>query len=482
MKSRIALIFAALFASCVLAQPIDSLWSRTFGGTDWDECYSVQQTSDGGYILAGYTASFGSGSRDFWLVKTDESGDSLWSRTFGGTADDECYAISQTSDGGYILGGKTRVYDATSDDGWLVKTDANGDSLWSRGFGGNSTDRVYGVLEVSDGYVIAGQTYSFSMSGQMWMVKTDFDGDSLWSRTYGAYDDDACYAIAQTSDGGYILAGKAWTFDGGRYDFSLVKTNASGDTLWSRTYGGDQDDVCYAVQQTSDGGYILGGNSQSYGVGSPDIWLVKTDAGGDSVWSRVFGGSSVDMCRSVIQTPDGGYTLAGYTHSFGVGNGDAWVGKVSADGDSLWSQTFGGSVGEERFNSLQQTADGGYIFGGVTGSFSAGQFDFWLVKTGPDPTSVDPYAVPSPYSYRLEAFPNPFNAATTLSFTLPKSSQIVLSAYDVLGRETALIADARYAAGSHSISWQCPDCASGVYLITLTGDGFHAVQKAVLLR
>jgi len=384
MRRILTVMFLFVVPMLAFAQPPDSLWSRTFGGSSVDECYAIQQTADGGYILGGQTYSFGAGDYDFWLVKADECGDSLWSQTYGGTDGDQCASVQQISDGGYILAGSTQSYGEPWGDLFLVKTNAIGDQLWSRTYGGGAEDGCRSVRQTPDsGYILGGFTRSFGAGGyDFWLVKTDEEGGDLWSRTFGGSGEDVCYSMQQTSDDGYILAGFTDSFGAGLRDFWLVKTNAGGDSLWSRTFGGSGDDECFTVQQTSDDGYILAGYTESFGAGSCDFWLVKTNADGDSLWSRTFGGNDYDFCFSIQQTSEGGYILAGFTSSFGAGFYDSWLVKTDSFGDSLWSRTFGGSELDECF-SVQQTSDGGYIMAGATYSFGAGNHDFWLVRAMP---------------------------------------------------------------------------------------------------
>ncbi|MBU1708281.1 right-handed parallel beta-helix repeat-containing protein, partial [bacterium] len=385
MRNALMLFLILGISVLAFADPPDSLWSHTYGASDWEECLSAQQTTDGGYILAGYTQSVG--DKDFWLVKTDAGGIEEWSYTYGGSSSEICYSVQQTSDNGYILAGYTQSFGAGGYDIWLVKTNANGDSLWSRTFGGSNREHCWSVKQTSDGgYILGGFTQSFGTGNEdFWIVKTDANGDSLWSRTFGGIGSEECISIQQTSDGGYAGGGYTTSYGAGVADFWFVKMNANGDSLWSRTYGGNNSEFGYSIEQTTDGGYIFGGYTQSFGSGNYDFWLVKTNTNGDSLWSRTYGGSAGEECYSVQQTTDGGYVLGGYTQSFGAGATDYWMVKADTDGDSLWALSFGG-YSYDRGVSVRQTNDTGYIIGGYTQSFGAGARDFWVVKTGPDPS------------------------------------------------------------------------------------------------
>jgi uncharacterized delta-60 repeat protein len=356
-------------------------WNRTFGGTYGELAYSVQQTSGGGYIIAGITWSYGAGYGDFWLVKTDSSGKEEWNRTFGGTYEDRAHSVQQTSDGGYIIAGTTDSYGAGHNDFWLVKTDSSGKEEWNRTFGGTYWDRAYSVQQTSDGgYIIAGTTDSYGAGHyDFWLVKTDSSGKEEWNRTFGGIDWDEAYSVQQTSDGGYIIAGYTDSYGVGSSYFWLVKTDSSGKEEWDRTFGGTYKDRAYSVQQTSDGGYIIAGYTHSYGAGSGDFWLVKTDSSGKEEWDRTFGGTYWDRAHSVQQTSDGGYIIAGETESYGAGSIDFWLVKTDSSGKEEWNRTFGGTDGDWT-ESVQQTSDGGYIIAGTTDSYGAGYGDFWLIK------------------------------------------------------------------------------------------------------
>jgi hypothetical protein len=256
-------------------------WAKTYGGTDEDYVYSVQQTSDGGYIVAGATWSFGAGWRDIFLIKTDANGNVQWAKTYGGGSDDYAYSVQQTSDGGYIVAGETRSFGAGWRDIFLIKTDVNGNVQWAKTYGGGSDDYAYSVQQTSDGgYIVVGGTSSFGAGlSDIFLIKTDANGNIIWAKTYGGTDRDSAYSVHQTSDGGYILAG--WTRSFGAGDAFLVKTDANGNIIWAKTYGGGSDDYAYYVQQTSDGGYILAGWTSSFGASWLNIFLIKTDANGN---------------------------------------------------------------------------------------------------------------------------------------------------------------------------------------------------------
>ena len=417
------LAFVSVTAGCASgATAPEEAWNQTFGGTGYDGAHSVQQTSDGGYILAGWTRSYGAGYDDFWLVKTDANGNEHWNKTFGGSNYEDAGSVQQTADGGYILAGMTKSYGDGIGDFWLVKTDSDGNKQWDKTFGITGRyDRAYSAQQTADGgYIGGGYTSSYGAGDyDFWLVKTDANGNKQWNETFGGTDGDWAYSVQQTSDGGYILAGCTCSYGAGGEDVWLVKTDANGNKQWDKTFGGTGYERAWSVQQTADDGYILAGWTRSYGAGGEDGWLVKTDSNGNKQWDKTFGGTGSDKAYSVQQTADGGYVLAGYTESYGAGGEDVWLVKTDSSGNKQWDKTFGGT-GSERAGSVQQTADGGYILAGWTESYGAGDYDLWLIKVkGEEPTEPSISIYTDKYEY------SPGDTMTvTLGFKNPTTSSV----------------------------------------------------------
>jgi len=445
-------------------------WTRTYGGTNNEIGCFVQQTSDGGYIISGFTRSFGAGNEDVYLIKTNGSGDTLWTKTYGGTGYDRGYSVRQTLEGGYIIAGYTDSYGAGSFDVYLIKTNTSGDTLWTRTYGGTSWDYGFSTQQTRDsGYIIAGYTNSYGAGyNDVYLIKTKPSGDTLWTRTYGGPYWDFGFSVQQTTDGGYIIAGTFHFYGTTWYDVYLIKTNASGDTLWTKTYGGMRDECAESVQQTSDGGYILVGYTDSYGAGSQDVYLLKTNNDGDILWTRTYGGSGDDQGWSVQQTQDGGYIIAGYTDSYGAGNGDFYLIKTNASGDTLWTKTYGGSSSDAGW-SVRQTVDGGYIIAGVTASFGTGGYDVYFVKTDAN-GNVGTERGQGFERPRVQVFkitPNPF-----ISFaSVPGHEAERFSLYDVSGRKVGTYRGDRVGEG----------LSQGVYFVRHEGDG-GSLARVVKIR
>lgn len=321
-------------------------WDDTFGGSGEDVGYSVSQTGDGGYVVAGTTKSYGMGSEYLWLMRTDSNGTRLWDRTFGGfvsSSGDGAWSVVESKDGGYIITGYTKSFGAGGKDLWLIKTDSQGMKLWDRTLGGSKDDVGMSVVQTRDGgYVVTGRTASYgSGKDDIWLIKTDLDGKEQWNRTFGGSADDVGIQVLETLDG-YVITGRTES-EGPNERAFLLKTDLSGKRQWEKVYNLDSSSI--SVQQTSDGGFVLTGHIESKESGR-DAWLAKTDASGVEQWSMNLGGPGQDMATSGVESRDGGYAVAGITNSYGSGAEDAWLVKVGLKNASSTYSNVGGIAAE----------------------------------------------------------------------------------------------------------------------------------------
>ena len=358
-------------------------WNQTYGGSGFDIAYSIVQTSDEGYAILGWTDSVGAGLIDLWLVKTDSVGNVEWNKTYGGIGNEYCgyKSLVHTNDSGYAIAGGTNTFGAGDYDFWLIKIDSEGDIQWDRTYGGIGDDEAFCLIATQDGgYAIAGITNSFGAGDyDFWLVKTDAEGNIQWNRTYGGANYDECISVVQTSDGGYATAGSTASFGASNLDFWLIRTDANGNSLWNKTYGGIDRDIARDLVQTSDDGYLLTGYTASFTSGDEDVWLVKTDPFGNMQWNKTYGGLGNERACDLVQIDGKGYAIVGWTDSFGFGK-DFWLIKTDLEGNMEWNQTYGGMVDDVAWG-LVHTMDDGYAICGWTTSQGTGR-DFWLVKAG----------------------------------------------------------------------------------------------------
>ena len=384
------LLILSMLTLAINIRPVKSMqeppvleWDRTYGGIGSDKAYSLVKTNDGGYAVAGDTNSFGAGGSDFWLVKTDSKGNEQWNKTYGGTSDDYIgWLMALAYDGGYTLAGTTNSFGAGDYDFWLVKTDANGMMQWNRTYGGTNDESMCGMIQTDDGgYAMVGRTNSFGAGGyDCWFVKTDSSGNMQWNKTYGSQSyDEMAHAVVQTSDGAYALLGSNHTgYE--RNDVLLFRLDSNGDVEWNKTYNRSyQNDFGDSLVQNADGGFTIAGLASSSRAEEYDGWLFRTDANGSILWSKTYGGPATDQLESICLTDDGGYAIAGGTDSFGAGSRDFWLVKTDASGNMQWNKAYGGT-GFDEARCIVETGNGGYAVAGETGSFGAGSDDFWLIK------------------------------------------------------------------------------------------------------
>ncbi len=382
MKTKKLVLLALLLVAIC---PAYSQFARSVGGTNEDYGYSLVQTSDGGFAVAGRTESFGAGVTDFLLVKFTSTGALQWSRTVGGTDDDYGNSVVNTNDGGFALVGWTESFGAGSNDLLLIKLTSTGTMEWSRAVGGASRDNSYSVTQTSDGgFAVTGWTETFGPGTKgLFIMKFTSAGALQWSRTVGSSSEEGGNSVAQTTDGGFVVAGYTWGFGEGWSNLFLVKLTSAGELEWSRVIGGTNSDYGTCVVQASDGGFAIAGYTRSFGAGGSDLFFVKLNSAGNLEWSRAVGGTSDDAGSSVVQAGDGGFVVAGDTRSFGAGASDLFIVKFSSAGNLQWSRVAGGTD-DDRGYSVVQASDGGFAVAGFTESFGSGSNAFLLVKFAAD--------------------------------------------------------------------------------------------------
>ncbi len=488
-KNSFLLVFLDVYLLIVMngivqAQP-SVKWEKVYGGIQNDYGTGIDQVPDGGFIISGRTQSRGAGLHDAWLVRTDENGDTLWTKTFGYFGDDYATAIQVTRDSGFIMIGNTRSIGAGGSDWWALKTDSNGVLQWEKTYGGVEDDECMAMQQTSDGgYIFSGYSRSFSHGlGDMWLVKTDANGVVEWSNNFGGSGFDGSHWVAQTFDSGYISAGFTLSYGAGSADFWLVKTNAVGDSVWSKTYGGADEDRSFFVAQTADSGFILTGRYGWTGAGDGQIWILKTDQAGDTSWTKFFGGINDESAGYIHETTDGDFIVLGSTTSFGAGLGDVWLLKLDASGNELWNETYG-YVGYDIASRLYPLADGGHVLTGWTNSLGEGLSDLWLLRLNPEATDIfDSRIEEIPAVFQLKQnFPNPFNPLTKIEFILPQAGDVELSVFNVAGQKIQTLIKGKRSAGLHRVHFKVQNLASGVYLYRLETNDYQSTKKMLLLK
>ncbi|SFB79707.1 T9SS type A sorting domain-containing protein [Kaistella jeonii] len=450
---KIFLLFTLISSFLTIAQTAPSIqWQKSLGGSFVDQANCVRQTIDGGYIIAGYSNSTNGdvtgnhGGFDYWIVKINSSGIIQWQKSLGGSGSDFATSIDQTIDGGYIVAGDSSSIDGnvsghhgastSSEDCWIVKLDSEGNIQWEKSLGGNSSDYAKSIKQTTDGgYIFAGHSVSTDgdVSGNhggydYWIVKLDDRGNIQWQKSLGGTKDDYARSVQQTADSGYVIAGSSFSNDGdvsghhgstNREDYWVIKLDNSGSIQWQKSLGGSGIEQAWSVQQTTDVGYIVAGSSSSTdgdlneNEGITDYWIVKLNSNGSIKWQKSFGGSDYDNAASVQQTTDGGYIVAGYSSSNDgdvIGNHgatDSWILKLDGSGNIAWQKSLGGS-GDDGGVSIQQSIDGGYIIaGGSTSSngdvtVNHGYYDYWIVKL-----SAEGLATQEADFTKINIYPNP---------------------------------------------------------------------------
>lgn len=355
-------------------------YAKALGGSLGDYGNSLVQISGGGYVVAGTTASYGAGSDDVFVAKYDSNGNLIWNKTWGGTGSDNGTGIVQSSDGGYVISGYTNSYGAGGFDSLLLKFDSNGNLVWNKIWGGTLVDQATRIARTTDnGYVISGFTTSFGAGGyDILVLKYDVNGNLAWNKTWGGASSDLGYGITETNDGGCAIVGHAFGFGAGSNEVVVAKYDASGNLSWDKTWGGVQSDLGYSIVQTNDGGYAITGQTNTYGTAG-DVFLIKLDNTGSLTWNKTWGGANADSGDYLSKTSDDGFAITGYVSFLGAGDYDLFINKYDSTGSLAWSKTWGGAT-SDRGSSVIQLSDNGFLTAGFTTNYGAGNTDLLLLK------------------------------------------------------------------------------------------------------
>lgn len=389
-------------------------FQRVYGGESYDYGREVIQTPDNGFLIAGSTGSFGLESAEVMLLKTNENGYVEWRKYYGGPYADQAVSMDTSIDGNLILTGVTETTNK-SYQVYALKLTMDGDTIWSKSYGGDVWDFGQKVISLTDGgYALFGQTYSYGEGeGDYYLLRLNSDGDTLWTRTYGGPELESGQSIALASDGGFFLAGHTESYGAGNKDVYIIRTNSDGDTLWTKTYGGSEDDFCYAVTATSDGGFVIAGGTFNNTAGEGDFMMVKFDANGLELWESIWDGSADEYWYDVIEDANQDIVAVGYVEESAFGKEDVRIERLSSDGNWSGVGVSHGSPEHDRAFDVKQTSDGCYVMVGHTGGFLNRFDDVYLIKMDCNglailPTlSVNEIEVDGT-SYKVSIGPNPF--------------------------------------------------------------------------
>jgi type IX secretion system substrate protein len=373
---------------------------KTFGTIYNETCFSLIHTSDNGYAFTGATSSPAAGGLlDIYFAKLDSNENLQWTKTYGGAGYENGTCIRQTLDGGYIICGEQTSFGAGGQDGFIMRTDPQGTILWCRAYGLPLSDAFGKVVLTSDSnYIVVGTTSSTgTLFGDIMVTKFNDSGDTLWTRIIGGAYYDAGINLAATNDGGCTICGRVSSFGAGLRDVMLSRIDGNGNLMWFKTYGGLYVEEGMAVTHTSDNGYVITGGTETFAPpgGLFDVYMIKTDSAGNLLWSKTYGGDKIEATYAVVESPDGGYVVTGFTDSWaymhlrandplsilGDDSSHVFFMKVNSLGDTVWTRAFGGTTVDEAYG-LINAPDGGYVIGAYSNSFSPNDsLDVYIIHT-----------------------------------------------------------------------------------------------------
>lgn len=469
MQKILLLLVLSMFTACLLSA--QTVFEKTYGGLAWDYGTDIQPHPSGGYLMLGYTESFGAGNSDFLLQKVDDQGNSQWSKTLGGTSYENIDGqLRPTSDGHFVVVGGTESQGAGDFDFYLAKVDTAGNLIWEQTYGGAQWETAYSVIETSDGgFAVFGSKYNAALFDYtFYFVKTDASGVLEWDFTYVGTSFSLGRDLVQMDDDGFLLVGET----GG--DIWVGRIDTMANLSWEKRLGGNGFEQANQMIRTSDGYYAISGANGSMGSGDSDVWLIKMDSAANIIWDQTYGGTDEDAGASLQETADHGFILGGETYSYGAGNGEADLYMIRTDsvGTELWQKTYG-SFGYEYGNSVLNSTDGGFICLGYTNSFGAGNGDLYLIKTDASGDTLVSRQAPLTPILGLTAYPNPAKDLLTLEWEAGQHARTL----EILNAQGQLI-DQITLGSHHRTQLDVSHWQPGVYIARM--DGFSGGIKLLV--
>ena len=492
----VLILILSLFAVVTIHAQPDTLWLKTYGDAGGEHLLDAIQSNTGGYLLFGYRYYYADVT--YCLTKVDTEFNEIWSREAADSGHLYGLGVCETPGGDVIVAGNGH-YSGNVTYGLTVKISAEGDSLWANYYGGRNAGLLCAVSTLQGAIVLGGQTVQLSENGgfDAYLLWIDEEGEVLDERAYGGRGNDMFTDITTTSDGGFIAAGNTESY-GRNLRFYLVKIDSTGDEEWSQSYGADSTVWGTTVIQTSDGGYILGGkryDNDGYMGRDEDMFIVRTDANGELLWQRAYGGYDPDMCWSIKQMEDGGFLLGGETGSFGADLVDVYLIRTDSLGEEQWSALYNSMrSGWDICRRIFIMDDGGYLLAGEADAWHElpdgnGQlyqgFDFALWRTEPDPLfNAAPREAAAPPAFQLlAAYPNPFNSATTIGFVINSQANVRLEILDLSGRLVAeIVGGQAFEAGNYRMTLPGDRLPAGIYFCRLETPRFNRTIKLTLVK
>jgi hypothetical protein len=488
-RAILTFCFVVLAAGAASAQ-LDTLWISTYGGTGNDGFRSAIPAGDGGVLAVGYTHSFGPADVNVYAVRTDENGDTVWTRAYGGAGMDYGYSVCEAHGGGYMIAGYTTSFGAGDEDVYLLKIDSTGDTVWTHTYGGVEPDEGYSICATSDGhYVIAGRTDSYGSGfNDLYLLKIDTAGDTVWARVYGDTLYEWGQSVCETDDGNYGICGAKWG-DSDNLDIYVLKVDPAGNLVWGNTFGSTgavDPDVGTWVVSRCDTEMVVAAFRGIEGRDPLDACFLRVQLDGTSLGYRRYMSAYYQYSNSICLTPEDGFLLCGAVKEPANQTNDLLLLKRVPGSGWVWQQVIGGA-GSDWGSSVVQAGTGTYIISGHTESFGAGGFDGWLLLMG------EPGAKVPATRGRLDGpclsmpGPNPVATSSIITFGLPEAATVEVAIYDVFGRKVTVLVDGPLGAGEHSRAWDGMTdsgrrVSPGVYLVRMSTGEFSATRKAVVLK